>query len=384
MRRLSGSNRKVRQLRSWLGLSALEIAAWGTVALVVSVSIYLALTVVALLPFRELLGAETAHGAPTTTDNAVALLGGSALPSLTPTSTTNPTLQTNQTLPPTPSPVSTEETGTVLVTAKLAATATATVGIQDTGTPVSPASTPVTATATITATASASATMTATASAVPPTETPTVTETPTETASPTVTATPTLPVGWVFVQTRLQPNPAGNMLLVYGLALNNTGTTQRLSRIAGTFYDAQGQTIAGPDQVSDYWPIEVAPQGGWVPFELTIPGIQDAASYNLSAEAQAYDQTPSQNFEFSNPTESTKQSQECVSATVKNNGADLAKYLKIVVVLFDSNNNVINFSDAYQLDDLDAVAGGQSLDMMSCADPLDQSVARYEIHGWGQ
>jgi hypothetical protein len=173
------------------------------------------------------------------------------------------------------------------------------------------------------------------------------------------------------------------MLLVYGEALNNTGSTQRLTRITGTFYDGQGGVTANPDQVSDYWPIEVVPQGGWVPFELTVPGIQDAASFGLSAEAQASDQTPSQNFEFSDAAQATKQNLQCVSANVKNNGSDLSNYLKVVVVLFDGNGKVINFSDPTQLDDLDEVSGGQSVAVEGCADPLDQTVARYEIQGWG-
>ncbi len=174
------------------------------------------------------------------------------------------------------------------------------------------------------------------------------------------------------------------MLLVYGLALNNTDTTQKLSQITGTFYDAQGQVIAQPDHVSDYWPIEVVPAQGQVPFELTVSGVQAAASYSLSAQSQFSDQTPSQNFEFNNQSQSTRQNLDCVAAAVKNDGPDLNSYLKIIVVLFDSSNNVINFSDPYQPDDLDQVSGSQSLAFESCADPLGQSVARYEIQGWGR
>ena len=86
---------------------------------------------------------------------------------------------------------------------------------------------------------------------------------------------------------------------MYGEMVNNTGSSQELTLVSGAFYDAQGQLIAGEESIIDYWPVDIIPPGGRLPFELTVLEIENAANFDLSVQSQPSGQTPHQNFEFS-------------------------------------------------------------------------------------
>ena len=120
-----------------------------------------------------------------------------------------------------------------------------------------------------------------------PTRTPTATATdtrpPTHTSTATSTRTPSpTPVreGWVFSSVRTDPDEEGDNLLLYGELLNDTGQTQKLNSIRGTFYDARGTVIATKGGSHDV-PIPIIPQGGQVPFKLTVTDIKNAADFDL-------------------------------------------------------------------------------------------------------
>lgn len=225
-----------------------------------------------------------------------------------------------------------------------------------------------------------------TATTVPPT--PTIPPTATPTEAPTATSTPTeipsptpLPQGWVFSGLRVSTDQYEGDLLLYGDVLNNTDSPQDLLYITGSFYDAQGQKIADGGTY-DYWPVETIPPGGWVPFELTVIGMQNAADFDLRVEAESSSKIPHQDFEFVDLSESSGEDRYCVAGKMRNLGPELQSYIAIVVVLYDDQDNVVNFSDYYHHSP-QGVVGDQLLNFEVCLDPLNQAVARHELRPLG-
>ena len=215
-----------------------------------------------------------------------------------------------------------------------------------------------------------------------PTGTPTATATegPTPTVTPPPTATP-LPEGWVFSGAQISSEPEEDGVLLYGEVINNTGSSQELFFISGVFYDAQGQPL--PDTATiDYWPIEIVPPGGRVPFELTILEAQTIDTFDLTVEAAPSEDTPSQDFEFLAVNQTNEANNYCLSGQVRNLAGELDFYLTVVAVLYDVQDKVINFSDHYDYSP-EQVIGDQTMDFALCVDPLGQDVARYELRAWG-
>jgi hypothetical protein len=165
--------------------------------------------------------------------------------------------------------------------------------------------------------------------------------------------------------------------------INNTGASQELAFVTGTFYDAQGQVIAGEDRTFDYWPIiNAVPPGGRVPFELTVEGIQSAANFDLSVKAEPSEETPHQDFEFSDVSQWNEEDAYCLKGTLRNLGGQLQEYLIIMAVLYDDQDNVINFSE-YEEYAPEEVLGDQTSTFEICVAPPNQGVARYELRALG-
>ena len=212
-----------------------------------------------------------------------------------------------------------------------------------------------------------------------PTTTATFTPIPTDTPTPVPTATP-LPEGWVFSGTNISGQHGDDQIL-YGDVINNTGVSQDLYFISGTFYDPAGQVIPNIYTV-DYWPVETIPQGGRIPFELTILDTNSQiANFDLSVDAAPSEQTPAQTFEFLN-VQTNLSDDYCVSGQLRNPGPEMEIYLAIVVVLFDSDGNVINFNDHYNHSP-NSLVGDQTLDFGVCVDPRGQTVGDYDLRAWG-
>ena len=210
--------------------------------------------------------------------------------------------------------------------------------------------------------------------------TPTATETPTPTASPPPTVTP-LPEGWVFSGAQISSESEEEGLRLYGEVINNTGSSQELFFISGTFYDAQGQPL--PDAATiDYWPIEIVPPGGRVPFELTILEAQTIDTFDLTVEAALSEDVPSQDFEFLAVEQTTEANSYCLSGQVRNLAGELEVYLTVVAVLYDAQDKVINFNDHYDHSP-EQVISDQTMEFALCVDSFGQDVARYELRAWG-
>jgi hypothetical protein len=215
-----------------------------------------------------------------------------------------------------------------------------------------------------------------------PVPTATATETPLPTDTPTPTATPTSQA-WVFNGVRTHLNPFDDGLVMYGNLTNNTGATQELKSILGTFYDPQNQIIAGPDSGSAYWPGYTVAPGGTMPFELAITSINEATNFDLNVEAEPSDETPRQDFEFSDIEQEVEEDSYCVAGELRNSGDELEDYLSVALVLYDSQENVISFSYYEELDP-DWIEDDDTLEFELCADLLDQAVAHHNLEAWGR
>lgn len=203
-------------------------------------------------------------------------------------------------------------------------------------------------------------------------------------SSPTPTPGPTAiagPGGWAFVGVRLSPNPDDGGMVLYGNAVNQTGTAQELLSVAGIFYDGQGQVIADASQTYAYWPSYVVPAGGSMPFELIVDEIANAARYDLSVEAEANSESPRQDFEFAQVNQWAEDDAYCLEGVVHNSGEPLDKYLVVAAVLYDSQNNLVNFSDN---GDLGPEAGSDNSPFEICVNLSNQPVARHELLAWGR
>ena len=200
--------------------------------------------------------------------------------------------------------------------------------------------------------------------------------------TPTTISTPTpYAGGWVFFGVRdfFEQNEGG--LRLYGDVLNDSSAALEVTNITGTFYDAQGQTVADGNTTGQ-WPVTTVPPGGRVPFELVVPGLPSADSFDLRVEAKPSSETPRQDFEFLEVTPSTEGNNYCLAGQLRNSGDALGSYLVIAAVLFDGQDKVINYADDHQAAPID-LGSGQTRDFKICVNALNQAVARYELRAWG-
>jgi len=215
------------------------------------------------------------------------------------------------------------------------------------------------------------------------TPTPPLTQTSTiaSTDNPVTTDLPMSDSGWDFANIRFDPDQYEDSLVLYGNMLNNTGASQELFYVTGMFYNDQHQLIANEESTYDYWPFEIVPPGGQVPFELTVFDIRSMADFNLSVETQPSDITPSPDFEFLDVQSSDEEYDYCLEGKLRNKGQDLEGMLTVVAVLYDAQDQVINFGD--DPFEVDTFNNGDEEEFFVCVDPLDQSVTRYELLAWG-
>jgi len=189
--------------------------------------------------------------------------------------------------------------------------------------------------------------------------------------------------GWTVAGIQLFADPASNNLLFYADLENQTGSAQRLSLISGVFYDEGGQLIAASDQVDGYWPIEAMPANGRMPFELTVAGIQSAASFNLEIGAEPVSDAPRQDFELIGLNQRPEAERYCLAGQLRNPGEALQEYLIIVTILYNPEGGIINFSH-YSEPGFAEIAGDHSLDFDICIGSSHREIAGHELRAWGR
>jgi hypothetical protein len=203
------------------------------------------------------------------------------------------------------------------------------------------------------------------------------------TASAGATATPAASGGWSFVNLGTSTYSGRGNLLVYGEAVNDSGASQQINHLMGTFYDAQGQVMADTGTASDYWPIYIVPSGAKVPFKLSVNGAPGVADFDLQIASQASSQAPRQDLQFADLRPARRGANYCVKGKLSNPGDALQDYLVIAAVLYNAQGNVVGF-DSYEEYSVEDIVGDETLNFEVCADPLGQEVAHYEMRAWGK
>jgi len=225
--------------------------------------------------------------------------------------------------------------------------------------------------------ASAPAAADAALTPVNPSPSPTPAAVPVDTATPVPSAN-----GWSFADLQVIREPETQLMFVYGDLINNTGASQQVSYVIGTFYDSQGLVIADQEDMYDYRPIEVVPPGGRVPFELTLNDLESLADYDLKVIAQESSQTPRQDFEFSDQSSESLEGTYCVSGKLRNPGPAVAEYLLVAAVMYNAESQVTIFG-TYDVLSPETVVGDATSDFQVCIGPINQEIARYELRAWG-
>jgi hypothetical protein len=188
--------------------------------------------------------------------------------------------------------------------------------------------------------------------------------------------------GWTFEGVRVQVDAALGGLLIYGEAINNTAAPQRILGLLGTYYDAQGGAIT-PQESSDYWPIETVPPGWRMPFELTLIGPTAVDRVELQVTTEDSDEPLRTDLELSELAGAPSDDEYCVIGRARNLGQPLESYLMVAVVLYDSEERVINWGIGYQPAQ-DSLVGDETAAVSACAEHYNQVVARHELLAWGE
>ena len=220
----------------------------------------------------------------------------------------------------------------------------------------------------------------------------TLTPTSTKTPAPTATVTPTPPgstpmavepdAGFTFEGVRIQPDQGSESLLIYGEAVNNTSAALRILGIDGTYFDAEGGAIS-PQEVSDYWPIESVPPGWRMPFELTLSGITLVDRVELQVITEDSDNSLRTDLAISEVEGTLHDGEYCVLGSVRNPGQPLTSHIMVVGVLYDEQDQVINWGIGYQPAP-ENLTGDESVVASACAEHFNHIVDRYELRAWGE
>jgi hypothetical protein len=212
----------------------------------------------------------------------------------------------------------------------------------------------------------------------------TVTPTPEPTAGPTPTPTATAATAWRFINLTFSVDPFDSRhSLIYGEVVNASGVAQEISDFTGTFYNAQGQTVAGADRVRAYWPLAVLPPGGQMPFELQVLEATGLTRADLGVIAAPRDEAPRTDFIFENVNQSVSNEFYCLRGQLRNPGNRLTEYLVIVGLLYDAQNNLVKFADISDGPPIFAVGDRLKSFEICLASPYP-GVVRHELKAWGR
>lgn len=190
------------------------------------------------------------------------------------------------------------------------------------------------------------------------------------------------PGGWSFIGIQAAYDQEEEGVIMHGDIINNTGTPQVISYLTGTLFDDQAQITARVDDAAIYWPVAIVPPGGQVPFELITYDIQNIADFNLSVISEPSSDTPRQDFEFSELNPSTKAEYYCVRGKLWNQGSVLLDHLLILAVLYDDQDNIINFG-TFEDYSPENVLGDKALPFEVCTNSYNHQVVRHELRAVG-
>ncbi len=214
---------------------------------------------------------------------------------------------------------------------------------------------------------------------------PTATATPLPTATPVATPTspvaPTLTGGWQFENLQ-QFSDTDDELTITGELVNNSGDTQTLNAIGGEFFDATGAKIAGDDDIFNYWLTDNIPGGGRLPFELSVDGIESAANFSLTADAEPAPGVTRTDFQVNVTDQSRESDYYCIEGTVAWS-EPFNNYLEVIATGYAADGSIISFDDDYFSQ---STAGlGSTVDFAVCLDDPDPpSIDHHTLQVWGE
>lgn len=169
---------------------------------------------------------------------------------------------------------------------------------------------------------------------------------------------------------------------VFGEAVNNTGQTQDIETITGQFYNAQGQLIAGEDDVEAAFPVSVVAPGWRVPFDLYVDNAQSADRFELSVVATPSPTILRSDFATSGLSAAMENTNYCVRGTLQNPGPRPQSSVTLVAVIYDAQNRVINYG--YSLRPASAVPENSSTEVKVCVPEPNANVASQTLTAWGR
>jgi hypothetical protein len=169
------------------------------------------------------------------------------------------------------------------------------------------------------------------------------------------------------------------MVVISGEVINNTGTTQEIISVTGTFYDDQGQIITADKNTTGSWPTRLVPPAGQIPFSLAVYDIKEAASFDLSVHAETLDTPARQNFEFLAVTELHRGTRYCLGGTLRNLEDATVNSLVIAAIVYDEQGTMLRFGT----DNAVALAVDQAQNFEVCFKSPPDNIARHELRAWG-
>jgi len=238
---------------------------------------------------------------------------------------------------------------------------------------LSTATLPPPASATLAPTSTGGNAATATPTTTPPTTNSGGTVTPSATATANITPTPTLNAATVTPTATATSTPPGagivvgstswyfdselNLVQVVGEVTNNTDVQQLIESVDGVFYSAPGVVISEAN-ITGFYPQEVIPVGGTVPFYFELEGVTSLHSSTVTVTTDISPFVTRTDLVLQEPSEQiNSDGYRCFEGRVRNNGERLQNELVIIASVYDEQNKLVNFE--YQ-----AFSGGAAFEVL--------------------
>lgn len=258
-------------------------------------------------------------------------------------------------------------------------------------TPIAPTST-VPPIPTDTATAAANITNpTPTPTAMTPTAqlpTPTPMTEPTTVTDQDPTPTPRLlpnmaSDGFFFSNLYLRRDESRGRSYLLGIVFNNNDETFYIENIYGDFFHALGQPVVDKSLIDSRFPDVNLAAATKMPFEATLDTEKMIQSFSMNIDFEDPGDIQSIGIDVLNQQMTSNEPEYCVSGSLKNQGAQLNYQLIVALILYNSQNQVLNFADL-DVEAYDTIVGDTLGAFSICAETHGAIVARHEIMAWGE
>ena len=115
---------------------------------------------------------------------------------------------------------------------------------------------------------------------------------------------------------------------------------------------------------------------------MVIPNVQGVADFNFEVQSEPGGDILREDFKFVDIHPSSEGEEYCLNGRLKNPGGQLQAYLMVTAMLYDGQDQVINYNYAFKPAPKQVV-GDETLEVALCAKSHQQEVARYQLRAWG-